>query len=288
MGSPGTPDPTPIPAPVQPTADQSGISAPAVESAPDANSLPAGGPVAAPPQAQPSAPTAAHRSFMGDMLRAVGDVLAGGPTKEVVNPQTSAIERQPMTRGEKVKRGIGNVLGVIGSAAGGASGHPVNLIQQQQEQQQKQLKFEADNIRENGTAAQKKLLDQATIVHLSQSTAEMGWRMQREQSEVDQTNSDKLNSARQMVASDPTNKSWCTYDTFADFLKAHSDLQENGVNLHQLQAQGRILTVPVTEGGKVTGVSVFEINPDWSKQKNTEPVIIKRPSGVDGKGNVSY
>jgi hypothetical protein len=129
-------------------ADQSGITTDTDNAAPQPQTAQ---PTQAPPQADasqalsgqaPSAPPATpapprtiqdvHRS----LVAIVGNVLAGGSTKSVVNPQTAAIEQVPKTRGEKIRAGIANVLGIVGSAAGGASGHPVNLIAQQQQQQQ--------------------------------------------------------------------------------------------------------------------------------------------------------
>jgi hypothetical protein len=150
-----------------------------------------------------------------------------------------------------------------------------------QEQQQQQLQ-------EQARTTQGALAQQASHALQQQQMAESAWRMQREKTEVDEASADKLNSYRQLVASDPANKDWGHYESFADFADQHQDLQKQGVNLAQLQAQGKLIAVPTTEGGKITGVNVFQVGPDWAKQKNAEPITIKRPSGVDEKGAVQY
>jgi glycoprotein endo-alpha-1,2-mannosidase len=86
----------------------------------------------------------------------------------------------------------------------------------------------------------------------------------------------------------PQNRNLGHYATFADLTKQHPELQQAGVSIPQLLAQGKIRAIVTTEGGKSTGIQVYEVNPDWEKQKTSNPVTIKIPSGLDEKGQTKF
>lgn len=235
---------------------------------------------------QPTAPPS--HSILGDVLHAVADLFAGPSTRSVVDAQGNIV-KQPIPRSERIANAI--ATGIVGASAGAAQHGPGAIgkaglagAQAEEEIQQRQK----ENTLALSANRQRQLLNQASIAHMTQQTAASAWQMQREQTDVDEATAAKLAQYGQLVASDPRNKDWGQYATFADFLKAHEDLSAQGVNLAQMQAQGKLVAVPVTEGGKITGVRVFQIEPEWANQLNADPVEIKQPAGLDDKGNVIF
>jgi len=240
------------------------------------------------PAPQTPAAVPDHRSFLSNMLHAVGDAFAP-PTKKVVDPQTGEIKEVPLSNAQRTIGAVGRFLTAAGPALAqhgpGSFGRSIEAGNEAVTEQQKQ---QNENIQTQSKNIQALRAGQAARALQSQQMAESAWRMQREQTEIDITAADKLNAAYQLVSADPRNKNYGHYATFGDFLSANAGLQENGVSLTQLQAQGRIMAVPTTENGKITGVQVFEVYPDALKSKTTAPVTIRRASGIDSQGNVQY
>lgn len=116
----------------------------------------------APPAPQPQPP--AHRSLMGDILHAVGEILGGPSTTRQVNPQTGQIETVPLSREQR----IANQIGVFarGAAAGAAQHGPAAIgkaalagVQEQQEFQQQAT----ENLQQQERLTQQQLMNRATI-----------------------------------------------------------------------------------------------------------------------------
>lgn len=273
------------------TAQNASNSADSIQAAQDA--LSGNAPLNARPQVQnpadQAAPPAQKPSLMSDILHAVGEVLGGPSTVKKVNPQTGVIEEVPLSRSQRIANTAG--IYIRGAAAGAAQHGPGAVgkaglagVKEEEETEQRQT----DNTLEQSKNVQSQLAGQASRAMQAQQIAESGWRMQREQTDVDQNTSDKFNAMQSLVSSDPTNKDLGHYASFSDLTSAHPELQKAGINIPQLLYQGRIRTVVTTQNGKSTGIQAYQVNPEWDKQKTQDPITVKTPDGLDAKGNVQY
>lgn len=239
--------------------------------------------------ADQAAPPAQKPSLMSDILHAVGEVLGGPSTVKKVNPQTGVIEEVPLSRSQRIANTAG--IYIRGAAAGAAQHGPGAVgkaglagVKEEEETEQRQT----DNTLEQSKNVQTQLAGQASRAMQAQQVAESGWRMQREGTEVDSNTADKFNAMQDVISQNPNNKDLGHYASFADLTAAHPELQKAGVSIPQLLYQGKIRAIVTTANGKSTGIQVYQVDPDWEKQKNDKPVTIQTPNGLDAKGNVKY
>jgi hypothetical protein len=226
---------------------------------------------------------------MGDVLHAVASVLAGPSETQTVDHETGNITTHKFSRSER----IANTAGIYlrGAAAGAAQHGPGAVgkaalagVNEQQATQQQQF----ENTQQESKNVQSQLEQQGARVLQQQQIAESGFRMARLQTEMDDATAEKFNAMQTLLSTDPSNRMIGHFNSFADLTAAHPDLVAAGINLPQLQAQGKLRAVITTKGGKATGVDVFMVNPEWENSKISEPITLRTPMGMDTKGNVQY
>lgn len=242
------------------------------------NSRP-GTPPAAPPPSPPK------RTLLSDILHAVGDVLGGPKTTQQVNPQTGQIEPVPLSREGR----IANTIGIYarGAAAGAAQQGPgavgkaalAGVQAQQQFQQQQQ-----ENLQGNAKLTTDQLRDMASRSMLAQDIAKSTWEMQREKTPVDAETIARFDAVGKLLASDDRNIDLGVYPTAADFFRVHPEL-----DAARMQAHGKL--VPITEfddTGRPTGVRIWQPSENWRTDRNSEPLTIRKQTGVDADGNPKF
>jgi hypothetical protein len=172
----------------------------------DAQQLPAVSnrtPPPSPDQAQPPE----HKTFLSDLLHAVGDVFGGPKTAQRVNPQTGAIENVTLSRGQRISHGIGTAL--IGAAAGAAQHGPgavgkaalagVQAEQEQQGIQKQNVLAEAGNVRATNAAELEKQQVQANLAKMSQEQARTALDMKVKGIELDEHQTALANSMQDIL-----------------------------------------------------------------------------------------
>lgn len=228
-------------------------------------------------------PVQQHHSTMSKVLHAIGDAIAP-PTRPGINPETGAIEPQKRSTGERVG---GLVATLVRGAAAGAAQHGPGAagkaalagVQAEQQFQQQQT----ENLDEAAKLKQQQLRDQFAHVLQQQQFAESTFRLTRLQVAADREDADLWNSMQAQLADNPGNHFLVHLDNFSDLLKSHPELQSQGINLASLHSNNQLRIVPTAEGTKRTGFDVYQISPNWLKQRTSEPFTYRRAVGRDPK-----
>src|ERR1700741_4410631 len=267
-------------------------------------STPPASPTLVPPTpAQPVAPegSGAHRSFLSDMLHAVGDVLGGPSVTKHVDPVSGAIVSMPISRGTRIANAI--ATGLRGAGAGmaahgpGAPGKAFLLgseaQQQAQQTQQTRLLEESRNVRETQAAQQQKLLSEATLAKMSQDQARGALDMKFKGIELDEHQT-TLANAMQEILNVPGAKLLQHFDS-NDEINAHLeqigpelarqhaiDLSRNNIRLIQ-NPKGGFDAVEIPKGQGETpigeGKKLYTYMPKFDpKTKKTENVLTEAPA----------
>jgi hypothetical protein len=230
------------------------------------------------PQPQQQQPPADNfvkaKQHSASILQAVFNVLAGTPTKRF-DPNTNTVVPNQLTTGQKVENLIGS--GLRGAAAGMSQVGPGSVgrsfLAGQQVEQNRQ------------SAQDKSLNEQVNFATTALNTARAGWMFQRQKQLVHENSVNQYDALDNFLASGKNNKDLGTFPTFADFLKAHPDLQASGTNISNLSARGlAVATIPTDDSGHSMGVHIWQIDPEWKEQQVGAPYVYKEYKGDRGDG----
>lgn len=238
------------------------------------------------------APAPPHRAFASKVLGVLSDMLGGythgNPTYSYdENGKMITTPGDKLSTGKMIMKGVGAALGGLGASANvrgpgaawrslgaGFEGEQAKSIAMtERAKEQASTEFKARE-----TAAR----DKASILHLQAETASLGWTMQRSQQEVDEKSLENNEIMKQLVAADPAhNQDLGHFNTWQEYLKNVPKQQQDQMiaDAHN----GLIRTTYDTQGGKITGMHFYKINPDWGAQKNSDDVSIAYQTMKDGK-----
>lgn len=206
------------------------------------------------------------------------------------DPQTgkmvaTAVKSGP---GQQWKRIIsGAITGAGASMAGGGTGPGSTArkfglgIQAGTQQAQKGQQQQRDQANEDFEAQQKAATSNAQNALLSHQIAESTFRLGRSQVDATEADSDRETNFTKMIADGGEgSQDMGVYPDFPSVIKAFKEMPE----LHNHQAGGRMVTIPHIDGnGKVDGVHVALVTPDWLSSKMGKDLPISVKSVKDGK-----
>lgn len=208
------------------------------------------------------------------------------------DPQTgkmvaTAVKSGP---GQQWKRIISGALAGYGAAAAGGGTGPgstskkiglgIEARQQQVQQRQQQQRQQAN---EDFEMQQKAATSNAQNALLSHQIAESTFRLGRSQVDAAAADSERETNFTKMIADGGEGSQ--DMGVYAD-LPAVIEAFKKAPLLHDHQANGRLVAIPHIDGnGKVDGLHVGLVTPDWQSSKITKDIPITVKSIKDGKLN---
>lgn len=208
------------------------------------------------------------------------------------DPQTgkmvaTAVKSGP---GQQWKRIIsGAVAGAGAAMAGGGTGPGssarkfglgVQAGTQQVQQRQQQQRSQAN---EDFEMQQKAATSNAQNALLSHQIAESTFRLGRSQVDAAEADSERETNFTKMLSDGGEGtQDMGVFPDFPSVIKAFKEMPQ----LHDHQAGGRLVTIPHVDGnGKVDGIHVGLVTPDWLTSKISKDIPITMKSIKDGKLN---
>ena len=190
--------------------------------------------------------------------------------------------------GQQWKRIISGALAGYGAAAAGGGTGPgstskkiglgIEAGQQQTEKRQNQQRQQAN---EDFEMQQKAATSNAQNALLSHQIAESTFRLGRAQVDAAEADSERETNFTKMIADGGEgSQDMGVFPDFPSVIKAFKEMPD----LHDHQANGKLVTIPHVDGnGKVDGIHVALVTPDWLSSKITKDIPITIKSIKDGK-----
>lgn len=248
---------------------------------PDVSKLP-GGPPSYP------APQLAHQSLMGKMFHGALSALGFGGSDQDYHrdPDTGKMVtvNTPKSPGDWA-RGIiaGALTGMAGAASAPKGSGPFGAVaagfQAETKKTEEDDKGKRDAADKDYEVQKKAAYDKANMVLLNQQIAEKSWDLNAKKLDQSMKTAESENAFSQRIASDPNSRDLGVYGSFEEMVQKHPEMAPDLIKQHMA---GNVIVHPsVDKDGKVNGVHMAIVSPEWKNQKiaqDSQIPVFKPPS----------